>query len=97
MGALGWSERAAMRADPPTIELAYEGWVDQRLALERVIYQSQGIKLPPPTRRGQPAVRRGDWGKRFDAFARAHNARLSRKQAASLRAPPAGSLPPPKP
>lgn len=77
MGSLGWSERRAMRAEPLVILLAYEGWRDQRLALERTIYHALNWTLPPLVPRG--AKRLGSAGSmdaKWKAFAREHNARF---------------------
>jgi hypothetical protein len=81
MGVLGWDEERALRADPVAIELAYEGWCDQRDALARIIYRSQGSNQEEPPPRGaiQESKSLAD---RLKAAARVHNAAWKEAQRA---------------
>lgn len=67
-----------MAADAPAILLAWEGHCEKIETYERILFASQGIKLPP--RRQQkptPQMQADAWRAR----ARAHNAALAAAQA----------------
>lgn len=86
MGVLGWPPEVALAAEPLAIRLAYEGWDDQRFALERAIYAAQGIKLPARQPRGTKASRRASWDATWRNFTRDHNAHWRARERAERRA-----------
>jgi hypothetical protein len=86
MGVLGWTPEVALAADPLTITLAYEGWEDQRFALERSIFGAQGIKLDPRPPRGAKRSGRQSWDSTWRNFTKEHNARWRARERAERRA-----------
>jgi hypothetical protein len=88
MGRLGWPPDVAMRADPQLILLAWNGYQEDREELERIIFGSQGIKLPP---RRQEADDTLSFAERLLLFKREHNARWRAANAPKRRA---GAKPP---